>query len=201
MRDPRVLLIGGTSNAGKSTLALALAVRLGWSCISTDKLGRHPGRPWTADGSAIPAHVAQHYATLPVPALVAEQLAHYERMWPRIEALIGSHARDPGPGRLILEGSGVWPDRVAALPTPGVAAIWLTASMATLRGRIYASSQYEIRSASEKVLIDAFAARTAGYNQEMLAAIARLGLACIDVDQVPADALVTRCLDLAAPGR
>lgn len=46
INETRVILIGGSSHAGKSTLAQALAAELGWSYGSTDKRARHPGRPW-----------------------------------------------------------------------------------------------------------------------------------------------------------
>jgi hypothetical protein len=46
MHGARVVLIGGTSNVGKSTLAQAVAERLGFEYLSTDGLARHPGRPW-----------------------------------------------------------------------------------------------------------------------------------------------------------
>ena len=108
MGEPAVVLIGGTSHVGKSTVALALADELGWRHVSTDRLARHPGRPWTTDRP----HVHEHYATLTVAELTAAQLAHYERMWPLVEELVRD-ALAPGRGGLVLEGSGVWPDRVA----------------------------------------------------------------------------------------
>jgi 2-phosphoglycerate kinase len=46
MHRARVVLIGGTSNVGKSTVAQAVAERLGFEYLSTDELARHPGRPW-----------------------------------------------------------------------------------------------------------------------------------------------------------
>ena len=70
MNQTRVLLIGGSSHVGKSTLGESLATKLGWSYHSTDKLARHPGRPWVGtNGKAIPEHVVQHYKTLSVEAL------------------------------------------------------------------------------------------------------------------------------------
>ena len=42
----RVVLIGGSSHVGKSTLSEALAARMGWERLSTDSLALHPGRPW-----------------------------------------------------------------------------------------------------------------------------------------------------------
>ncbi len=55
----KVLLIGGTSHVGKSTLAARLASSLGWSTRSTDQLARHPGRPWRDDASPLPADVVE----------------------------------------------------------------------------------------------------------------------------------------------
>ena len=43
----KLILIGGTSHTGKSTLARQLAEELGWNYLSTDQLARHPGRPTT----------------------------------------------------------------------------------------------------------------------------------------------------------
>ena len=44
MLDIRVVLIGGTSNVGKSTVADEVAAKLGFERLSTDSLARHPGR-------------------------------------------------------------------------------------------------------------------------------------------------------------
>ncbi len=199
MRELRVVLIGGTSNVGKTTLAQALAARLGWSCVSTDKLGRHPGRPWPIDGRPVPDHVATHYASLPVAELTGEQLRHYERMWPAIKALIDAHACDDRAGRLILEGSGVWPDRVAELHDARVAAIWLTAARQTLRERIYLASRYADLALDHRVLVDKFLGRTEQYNEVMLQAVDSLGFVLVAVDSMPSpDALVERCLQVLA---
>jgi hypothetical protein len=195
--DLSVVLIGGTSNVGKSTLAQALASRLGWSCVSTDSLGRHPGRPWTIADRPIPAHVAEHYLSLSIEDLTTEQLRHYARMWPVIRSLIETHTRDHDAGGLILEGSGVWPDRVTEISDPMVAAIWLTASTGTLRGRIHSASRYSELGDDGTVLVDKFVGRSNRYNEMMLSAVRRLALACVDVDDVSSpEALLDQCLRL-----
>jgi 2-phosphoglycerate kinase len=195
VRDLSVVLIGGTSNVGKSTLAQALASRLGWSYISTDNLGRHPGRPWRTGDKPVPAHVASHYLTLSVEDLTTDQLRHYEGMWPVINALVDTYASGRRADRLILEGSGVWPDRVAEMTTAKTAAIWLTASADTVRERIYVASRYAELTAIERVLIDKFVGRTERFNQVMQSAVRRLGLVMMDVDSTSSpDALLERCL-------
>ena len=66
----RVILISGPSHAGKSTLAHSLSLKLGWSRKSTDKLARHPGRPWTINQKPVPEHVTEHYLSLSVDELI-----------------------------------------------------------------------------------------------------------------------------------
>ena len=60
----RVILIGGTSHAGKSTLGLSLAEKLGWDYLATDSLARHPGRPWknqNQGASHAGSYFGEHY--------------------------------------------------------------------------------------------------------------------------------------------
>lgn len=103
----RVILIGGPSHAGKSTLGRSLSAQLGWSYRSTDKLARHPGRPWVpANGKAIPDFVAEHYRTLAANALFLDVLSHYEKnVWSQVEAIVHCHVFDLLTDCLIIEGS------------------------------------------------------------------------------------------------
>lgn len=175
----RVVLIGGTSNTGKSTLARAVADRLGFEHRSTDLLARHPGRPWRTPERPVPPHVAEHYASLSTQELIASVLGHYERLWPRIEELVRAHAAGDGPG-LVLEGSALWPARVASLDVPRTAAVWLTASPAVLRSRIRTAGRYTCATADERQLMDAFLARTERFQELMTDVVRALGLPCLD---------------------
>ncbi|WP_371780281.1 AAA family ATPase [Streptosporangium subroseum] len=181
MHDVRVLLIGGTSNVGKSTVAQAVAEKLGFEVLTTDKLARHPGRPWRTPEWEVPTHVAEHYGSLTVDELITSVLGHYERLWPRIEDLITAHATG-GSARagLVPEGSGLWPVRVAELKVPHTAAVWLTADDTVLRARVHAAGRYEAATEGERRLVDKFLARTERYQTLMLDAIGRLGLDRID---------------------
>ncbi|WP_316959625.1 hypothetical protein [Streptomyces sp. TRM68367] len=60
-----MVLIGGTSHTGTSTVARAVAGRLGFACRSTDGLVRHPGRPWRTPEHEVAPYVAEHYGTSP----------------------------------------------------------------------------------------------------------------------------------------
>lgn len=181
MHDVRVVLIGGTSNVGKSTVAQAVAEKLGFECLTTDGLARHPGRPWRTPEWEVPAHVAEHYGSLTVDELTASVLGHYERLWPRIEALIATRAAEGrgGPG-LVLEGSALWPVRVARLRVPRTAAVWLTADDAVVRARVHAAGRYEAATDHEQRLMDKFLARTERYQTLMIDALDRWGMDRVD---------------------
>ena len=193
----RVILIGGTSNTGKSTLAQVLASKLGWRHISTDSLARHPGRPWRVGPAAVPEHVAEHYLSRTVEELLADVLRHYERMWPDVKAMITLHATDSSTEPLLVEGSALWPDFVATLELDNAGAIWLTGSDDLLQTRIHDESRFEQASCCEKAMIQKFIGRTHLYNEHMLAAVKRLGLLSFNVEQASSlDELSDICLAL-----
>jgi shikimate kinase len=188
VRTVTVVLVGGTSHVGKSTLARALATSLGFRHESTDRLARHPGRPWTATRP----EVQEHYARLSVDELTTRQLEHYERMWPLVERQVRD-ALGPGAAGLVLDGSGVLPQRVALLPADRVAAVWLTADPTVLRNRIHAGSRIEERSDDERRAAQKFLGRTELYQSWLLGDLERAGLPYLDVSDQPAvDDLVAR---------
>lgn len=188
-----MLLVGGTSHVGKSTVAAVLAERLGFECRSTDYLARHPGRPWRTPERDVPPHVAEHYASLTVDELIGSVLAHYERLWPRIEDLVAAGSSGPGPG-LVLEGSALWPTRVADLSMAGVAAAWLTADETVLRARIRLAGAYDRAPAPERRLVDAFLARSVRFQSLVVSEVDRLGLTRIDADHLSATDLADAVL-------
>ncbi|WP_406114110.1 hypothetical protein [Kitasatospora purpeofusca] len=167
----RVVLIGGTSNTGKSTLGRLVADRLGFAYRSTDTLARHPGRPWPVPGWEVPPHVAEHYRALAVEELVASVREHYARLGPRIEQLVA----EGGDAGLALEGSALWPPEVARFGGTGVSAHWLRADEAVLRTRIRTAGRYPEASQDGRYLMDKFLARSVRYQELLLAELDALG--------------------------
>ncbi len=198
---PRVMLIGGTSHAGKSSLAAELAARLGFEALSTDKLARHPGRPWRQGEAPIPPHVALHYSTLTPEALIASVSEHYGRMWPMVRELIERRAADSDAPGLVLEGSALLPERVAELRRDDVAALWLAADEPLIEARMRRESRFEAASPAERALIEAFLERTRRFQRLTMESVARLGLPRLDAcEDEPIDALAGRALDLLGVG-
>jgi hypothetical protein len=152
--------------------------RLGWPVVSTDTMGRHPGRPWKKAPEEVPGHVAWHYLSMPVEELVEDVLRHYRvNIWPRAEVVM----REGGGKGLVMEGSALWPELVAGLRMEGVRGVWLTGADAVLERRIKVESGYALRDARGRELIERFVARTLRYNTLMMEAVRRLGLASVEV--------------------
>jgi len=157
--ETRAILVGGSSHLGKSTLAAALAGRLGWRARSTDRLARHPGRPWAPKPHVPPPHVQAHFGGLGADELMASMLAHYRSVWPAAAALVRQHLDDSGPG-LVLEGSALLPECAVVLDAPAVSAIWLIAAPGLIEQRIRAGSGYDEADQEARRLIDKFIARS-----------------------------------------
>ena len=196
----RVILIGGTSHVGKSTLAQHLAERLGWACRSTDQLARHPGRPWRPLGEDVPAHVADYYLDLTDEARLGSVLAHYRSIWPLAEALVRRHGEDPSAERLVLEGSALWPQLAAALALPSAAAVWLTGPAGLIEDRIRRESRYGEVDQRGRAMIDAFIERSRRFDRLMMDEVRRLGLAHVEVGgDNGVETLADRCLAAMRP--
>ena len=102
----RVILVGGSSHVGKSTLSGSLAAELGWTHVSSDTLARHPGRPWKPEPEKVPDNVAEHYISLSVDELLRDVLCHYRvNVWPKVEAIVAAYSNDTSRAGVIVEGS------------------------------------------------------------------------------------------------
>jgi 2-phosphoglycerate kinase len=179
MTQKKLILIGGSSHVGKSTLAQYAANKLGWNCLSTDKLARHPGKPWIQPNKKIiPKHVVEHYKNLSPKELFIDVISHYEKnVLPQVEDIVRSEEY------LIIEGSALYPSLVRNLVNEkGVKAIWLTASEQLFRNRIYKESNFDNVSDDEKYLIEKFLHRTLLYNKRMMESVENLGFVYIDVE-------------------
>jgi 2-phosphoglycerate kinase len=199
MSDVRVVIIGGSSNVGKTTLANHLSEKLGWRRISTDYLARHPGRPWRTPPETVPEHVAEHYLSLSLDQLITDVLRHYRSLWPQIEAFITEHATNPSGEGLVIEGSALWPESVAGLKLDHVSAHWLTASDELFQSRIYETSRFSELAGRDRAMVQKFLERTLRYNELMRESARRLGLPIIDVEKAASlDELGSLCLRRSA---
>lgn len=160
-----LILIGGTSHTGKTTLARQLAIDRGLPFISTDYLANHPGRPWRDDDNEpVPDHVMRYYRELPLRKLLASVLTHYRGLFPTITSLIEEYLDKGG---VIVEGSALLPEYVEALPYEPIELHWLTASEQSLKDRIYSNARYDGRRTEEQYVIDKFIIRCVSFDREL----------------------------------
>jgi 2-phosphoglycerate kinase len=182
---PKLILIGGASHTGKSTLARSLADHFNWNYCSTDKLARHPGRPWQTQFTDIPKHVFEHYQVLSATELIEDVLNHYrQNVWPQIEQIVNTAETNIAERSTIIEGSALLPELVNTLKFANIDSIWLTASNEFLRHIIYLSSQYASKSQFEQMLIDKFWERNCLYNDRLIDTVDRLGFVSLNVSTV-----------------
>ena len=168
------VLILGTSHVGKSTCARELSDVVGWPVISTDKLARHPGRPWTG----VPAPVTEFYLNLSDDAVYWFLRVHHENMRPVIRTTIQNARKRGG---FILEGAALRPEFFVDWEVSDALAVCLHADETFLRDRISAGSQYSKRSKETKLAIDMFIERSLRENAALVKAAKQHQLKLIDV--------------------
>lgn len=179
-----MLLLGGGSHAGKSTLGQSLATALGGECLSTDALARHPGRLWVGpSGAPVPPGVLAHYQTYPPAALLTRVLTHdAQRVLPLVEARVQAHVAKPAAGWLVLAGSALWPSLVHhLLADPRVHGLWLLPTSEGVRARIRAESAWQEASPTARFVIRRFVNLTLRYTHQLRGAVTDLGLANLTV--------------------
>jgi predicted kinase len=168
------ILISGTSHTGKSTLAAALGEALGWPVLATDRIARHPGRPWPE----VRPHVAEYFTRLTPEAIYQFLLDHHRNMWPGLRRTI---AEELAAGRpFVFEGSALRPDYLATLADPQLAAVCLHADPEFLRTRIRAASDYDALAPPQRTLVDAFTDRSLTDNARLIAEARAAGQPCVD---------------------
>ena len=195
----RVILIGGTSHAGKSTLGLSLAERLAWDYLATDSLARHPGRPWkNQNQDTVKKHVAQHYRNLSAQSLLEDVLLHYRKnVFPQVKAIVSQRITDAQQKCLVIEGSALLPELAADLVEENlVGVIYLMASQKYFRDHIFSASNFYSLGEDDQLLIQKFLARTILYDQIIREQSSKLDLTCMDTDSFSPEALLEQCLRL-----
>ena len=171
---PVAILIAGASHCGKSTLAGRVGAALGWRVLSTDSLGRHPGRPWPEPRP----EVAEIYDRLSDDTLFWLLQVHKQNMQPLLARLIGEAAQTGQ--QVVLEGSGLRPDGLVALQSSRVRAVCLLGEAELLTERIRAGAGYDGIAPGQRCLVDRFIARSLRDNDLYRAEARDRGVYCVD---------------------
>lgn len=195
MTKPSALLLLGTSHVGKSTCAHRIGSVLGWPVISTDRLGRHPGRPWMG----VPDPVMEFYLRLADDAIHWFLRVHHENMRPVIQGKLQA-LREEG-GSFVLEGAALRPEYCPDWAIGEALVICLHAEPRALRERIERESRHAQQDDRMKIAIDKFAERSIRENEAFIEAATRHGIPLMDVsDSNSADRLAKDLISRLAGG-
>ncbi len=128
MDDLRVLLIGGPSGAGKTTLARSVAARLGFLSTTVDDLVTTARL--VTDPEAQPdfhrmggVGWLEYFTTGPPERLVADAIALEQAMWPILMRLIDRREADKAP--IVMDWWLFNPDLVAEVSDVVIQSVWL----------------------------------------------------------------------------
>lgn len=174
----RNLCLLGTSHVGKSTCARALGSTAGMAVISTDKLGRHPGRPWTD----VPKEVEEFYQHLSDDTIHWFLRVHHENMRPVIQNCVAEMRQ--ANSAFVLEGSALRPEYLSFWDISDALSICLYADNEFLRRRIEAESDHAAQGKPMKIAIDRFIERSLRENDALVEAANRHGVPLFDVTHV-----------------
>lgn len=174
----RNLFLLGTSHVGKSTCALALGAAAGMAVVSTDELGRHPGRPWTG----VPEEVEEFYQYLSDDTIHWFLRVHHENMRPVIQNCT-TEMRQANRA-FVLEGSALRPEYLSAWDISDALSICLYADNDLLRQRIETESNRAAQGKPMKIAIDRFIERSLRENEALAEAANRNGVTLFDVTHV-----------------
>lgn len=196
---PKVILIGGAPNTGKTTVSRIIASRLNYGCLSTDDLlkaitsvttpASHPAFHFMAGWSTQEYYV--HHAGDALMSHNAERLQVFRLA---IDGVIKSHLAKDDP--IVLEGFGLYPEALKGLTLPDVGMVWLVADEALLDKRTRAITPLYAGASDEERLIRHYVERSVLYNAQVIKAVERLGVPSVKVsDDMSAEALSVMLLN------
>lgn len=175
MQAKKSLLITGTSHVGKTTLANTLSETWCVELLHTDKMGRHPGRPWPK----VKPFIGEFFERLSAETVFQFLLIHHQNMWRYVEPLIQKKvSEDKG---FVFEGCALRPEYISSLLGDSLQAVCLTADVAFITDRIHASSEFETLSIKHQLIVDAFIDRSLRDNALQVEKAAEFGIPCTDV--------------------
>jgi hypothetical protein len=141
---------------------------------STDRLGRHPGRPWPQ----VRPQVDEYYSRLTDETIYWFLRVHHENIWPVIQ-----HKIELGRsfGQYVLEGAALRPELISTFADDAISIVGLYASREFLEHRMETESRYAQADEHGRVLISRFIARSLRDNEQLIEDARRLRLRLVDV--------------------
>jgi hypothetical protein len=166
VRAPKVILLGGAPMSGKSTVARAIASRLGFTVISTDDLGiaaraiagssEHPDlHAFARDNHQ------EYYISHSEPDLLNHAQQAHRALWPALRSVIQAHLAWAPPA--VIEGWAILPDLISESHFDGVASAWIEAPGWAIESRVRGNASFWSGASDPELMIEKFTGRSAGF--------------------------------------
>ena len=163
----KVILIGGTPGAGKTTLGSTLAAKLGITSLTIDDLvtaaiavttpETHPGLHVMRKGPHY-----EYYTNSSVDELITDATARHEATWPMVKQVIQKYVKR-GSG-IVIDGWHLRPSWVNQLDLENVWSGWLVISPVVLEQRERKNVGWLKKSANPEKMFENFMGRSLWYN-------------------------------------
>lgn len=180
---PKVILIGGPPGAGKTTLGLALALRLRRSSVTVDTLTL-AARAVTTPSSHPALHAmgphTEYFTAGPPEKLIADAKGQSEALRIAVDRVVRAHStfREP----VVFDGWQLRPAWFAGLGLSNVATFWIHIDPAALEARERANTAFLEGSTDPERMFQNFMARSLWHNDLIRAEAEKHGLPVIHQD-------------------
>jgi 2-phosphoglycerate kinase len=134
--NKKVIIIGGSPMIGKTTLAIEIASKYKYSCISTDDIGESL-RAVINDKLFNPmlnTDYKDYYQNKTIDELINDCKIQHEKYHPSILAVINAHLNWGHP--IVIEGWNLYPEIIKSIKSEKICSIWLIASEELLKERL-----------------------------------------------------------------
>jgi len=146
VKPPEVYLIGGAPGAGKSSLGVVLAARLGIPSLTIDDLNV-AAQAITTPETHPDLHVMrklpslEYFTNSSIEQLKADAATQHKAIWPMVEQVVHRHAISKSP--IVIDGWYMRPSWVAQLNLKNVWSGWIVAAPDVLKEREKNNSWYK----------------------------------------------------------
>lgn len=194
LNNIKVILIGGSPMSGKTTLAIKLAAKYEYGCISTDDIGEIIGTVSEVDPMKN-FDYREYYISKSIEDLINDIFLYHRRLWPSIKHLIEIHSNWSSP--IIIEGWALYPNLVKLIENDNLRTIWLVSDEDVLEQRLLSHKDFYRGSSDEQKMITNYLLRSLWHNETIFQQVNELNHDLIRVTKdLSEESLVEKAIDI-----
>jgi len=194
LKNIKVILIGGSPMSGKTTLAIKLAAKYEYGCISTDDIGEIIGTVSEVNPMK-DFNYREYYISKSIEDLINDISLYHRKLWPSIKHLIEIHSAWSTP--IIIEGWALYPKLVESIENDSLRTIWLVSDEDVLEQRLRNHKDFYRGSSDEKKMITNYLHRSLWHNETISKQANELNHDFIRVTKdLPEDRLVEKAIEV-----